>query len=122
MTVTLCRTITVGDLSYDPDAGRLYKYGHPITLSPAPLRLLAFFMEHAERSFVMDDLIQRFYGRQVEPDERTRAVIRSQVRWIRLAIEDGTGPWLTSERQGPRYGLWTQPPVARAAHLAGRLN
>lgn len=110
--------ISVGALSYDPETIRLYKYGRAISLGLAPLRLLAFLMAHSERSFATDDLIVRLWGDQVLPEPKSRAVIRTQVKRIRDAIEDGTGPWLVCEGCGYGYGLWVNPPVVRAQQLA----
>lgn len=108
--------LTVGALTYDPSARRLYKYGRAIKLGPAPLRLLLLLMEQPDRAHRVDDLIATISGEQVLPDTRARAVIRQQVRRIRLVIEDATGPWLIGERQWG-YGLWVDPPVVRAEEL-----
>jgi DNA-binding response OmpR family regulator len=112
--------ITVGDLSYDPERRRLAKYGRPLSLSPAPLKLLAFLMEHSERSFTVDELIAHLWGEGAPCDERARAVIWSQIRRIRLTIEDDTGPWLISEGAGRGYSLWLETPVSQASLLAMR--
>jgi DNA-binding winged helix-turn-helix (wHTH) protein len=82
--------------------------------------LLVFLMEHPERSFLTDDLIVRLWSGQVKVDSKARCLIRSQVRHIRRAIEDGTGPWLVSELKGRGYGLWICPPVLRAEQLLAR--
>lgn len=108
--------IAVGALTYDPETHRLYKYGRAISLGPSPLRLLVYLMEHAERAIRTDDLIHEVWGGEVLVDRKGRAVVRQQVRRIRSAIEDDTGPWLVNETCG--YGLWVQPPVPRAEQLA----
>ena len=110
--------IAVGALTYDPETKRVYKFGRAISIPPAPLRLLVFLMSHADRSFTADELIGHLWGAAVLPDEKARAVVRSQVRRIRLAIEDDSGPWLVSEVKSAGYGLWIEPPVTRAQQLA----
>lgn len=110
--------IAVGALTYDPNTKRLYKYGRAISIPPTTLRLLVFLMEHAERSFSTDELIARVWGAQVLPDERARAMVRSQIRRIRLAIEDDAGPWLITEAMGlVGYGLWVEPPITQVRQL-----
>lgn len=105
--------IAVGALAYDPERDRLYKYGRAISISPGPLRLLVLLMRSPERSFRVDELVALLGGEDSAPSERARATVRSQVRRIRLAIEDDTGPWLVRDGRWRGYGLWLDPPLTR---------
>jgi DNA-binding response OmpR family regulator len=107
--------IAVGALAYDPECDRLYKHGRAISISPGPLRLLVLLMKNPERSFRVDELVAMLRGEEAAPCHRARATVRSQVRRIRLAIEDDTGPWLVRDGRWRGYGLWMSPPFTRAS-------
>ena len=59
-------------------------HGHPLDLGPTEFKLLHFLMQHPERVYGRDQLLDRVWGRDVFVEERTVDVC---VRRLRKTLE-----------------------------------
>jgi DNA-binding response OmpR family regulator len=77
--------VSMGQLSMDPVARRVYKGDQEVQLSAREFDLLAILMKNAGRAMSRDELIKLVWGDDWVGDPRTLDV---HVRWLRLKIEE----------------------------------
>lgn len=77
--------VSMGQLSMDPVARRVYKGDQEVQLSAREFDLLATLMKNAGRAMSRDELIKLVWGDDWVGDPRTLDV---HVRWLRLKIEE----------------------------------
>jgi two-component system response regulator RegX3 len=77
--------ITVGKLSLDPSARRVFKDDQELELSAREYDLLVVLMEHTGQALSRAVLHDRVWGEGWIGDPRTLSV---HIRWLRLKIED----------------------------------
>jgi len=77
--------VSMGQLSMDPVARRVYKGEQEVQLSAREFDLLAILMKNAGRAMSRDELIKLVWGDDWVGDPRTLDV---HVRWLRLKIEE----------------------------------
>ena len=83
--VTQLQPVTLGDLSLDPVARRVYKGEQELQLSAREFDLLTSMIKNAGRAMSRDELLSEVWGDDWIGDPRTLDV---HVRWLRLKIED----------------------------------
>jgi two-component system phosphate regulon response regulator PhoB len=76
-------SIEAGGLVLDTASHRVSADGHPVPLGPTEYRLLQFFMEHPERVYSRNQLLDRVWGGNVYVEERTVDV---HIRRLRKAL------------------------------------
>ena len=76
--------VAAGGLELSPASHRVTAKGAAIELGPTELRLLHFFMTHAERVYSRTQLLDQVWGTQVFVEERTVDV---HIRRLRAALE-----------------------------------
>ena len=76
--------ITLGNITLDPVSHRVKVGDEKINLGPTEFRLLRYFMQHPERVFRRDQLLDHVWGRNVYIDDRTVDV---HIRRLRKALE-----------------------------------
>lgn len=79
------QNVSMGQLSMDPVARRVYKGDQEVQLSAREFDLLAILMKNAGRAMSRDELIKLVWGDDWVGDPRTLDV---HVRWLRLKIEE----------------------------------
>ncbi|MCA1660731.1 MAG: phosphate regulon transcriptional regulator PhoB [Novosphingobium sp.] len=82
-------TLTVGDLTLDPNAHKVTRRGRPLSLGPTEFRLLRHFMENPGRVFSRGQLLDAVWGTASEIELRTVDV---HIRRLRQAIEIAAAP------------------------------
>ncbi len=70
-------------LSLNPVEHRVEAHGHDIELAPTEFRLLSFFMNHPDRVYSREQLLDRVWGRGIYVEERTVDV---HIRRLRKAL------------------------------------
>ena len=75
--------LSIGDLEMDLTTHRVTRDGRTIHLSPTQFRLLRFLMEHPDRVFSRDQLIDRVWGNNIHVLSRTVDV---HIRRLREAL------------------------------------
>ena len=83
--VTQLQPVTLGDLSLDPVARRVYKYEQEVQLSAREFDLLTTLIKNAGRALSREELLSEVWGDDWIGDPRTLDV---HVRWLRLKVED----------------------------------
>jgi len=83
--VTQLQPVTLGDLSLDPVARRLYKKENELQLSAREFDLLSLLMRNAGRALSRDELLTNVWGDDWIGDPRTLDV---HIRWLRIKVED----------------------------------
>jgi len=83
--VTLMQSITLGHLTLDPVARRVFKAGQEVQLSAREFDLLSCLMKNAGRALSREDLLGEVWGSDWIGDQRTLDV---HVRWLRLKVEE----------------------------------
>ena len=81
-------TVTVGELTVDPDNVEAYVAGEACGLTPTEFRLLYVLALEAGRVVSRDELLQRVWGRPMSPRDRTVDVF---VRKLREKVERHSG-------------------------------
>ena len=76
--------IAAGPLRLDQKSHRVHANGNEVRLGPTEFRLLRFLMNHPERVFSRETLLDRVWGQQVYVEERTVDV---HIRRLRKALE-----------------------------------
>ena len=96
--------ITLGKLTLDPVSHRVKVGEEKLTLGPTEFRLLRYFMQHPDRVFRRDQLLDHVWGRNVYVDDRTVDV---HIRRLRKALEphDADGMIQTVRGTGYRFSL-----------------
>lgn len=97
--------LTIGPLTLEPSSHRVRAGEQKIDLGPTEYRLLQFFMQHPERVFARDQLLDRVWGRNVYIDDRTVDV---HIRRLRKALEPHLAAGLIQTVRGAGYRFSTQ--------------
>ena len=97
--------LTIGPLTLEPSSHRVRAGEEKIELGPTEFRLLQFFMQHPERVFARDQLLDRVWGRNVYIDDRTVDV---HIRRLRKALEPHSAAGLIQTVRGAGYRFSTQ--------------
>jgi DNA-binding response OmpR family regulator len=93
--------ITLGRLSLDPVARRVYKGDRELQLSAREFDLLSVLMRNAGRALSREELLSEVWGTDWIGDPRTLDV---HVRWLRLKIEeDPASPLFIQTVRGHGY-------------------
>lgn len=77
--------MTIGNLTLDPIARRVFRGGQELQLSAREFDLLSILMRNAGRALSREELLSLVWGEDWIGDPRTLDV---HVRWLRLKIED----------------------------------
>lgn len=77
--------VTVGDLTLDPIARRVFKGGQELQLSAREFDLLSILIRNSGRALSREELLAQVWGEDWIGDPRTLDV---HVRWLRLKIEE----------------------------------
>jgi two-component system, OmpR family, phosphate regulon response regulator PhoB len=96
--------VTIGDIEIDRVAHRVHRAGQEIHLGPTEFRLLDHFMQHPERVFSREQLLDRVWGSDVYVEVRTVDVHVGRLRKA-LRIEGTDDPIRTVRSAG--YALRT---------------
>ncbi len=92
--------IKLGPLILEPSSHRLRAGKEKVELGPTEFRLLQFFMQHPERVFSREQLLDRVWGRNVYIDDRTVDV---HIRRLRKALEPHDAADLVQTVRGTGY-------------------
>ena len=76
--------VAVSGLTLNRSLHQVKAHGHPLDLGPTEFKLLHFLMQHPERVYGRDQLLDRVWGRDVFVEERTVDVC---VRRLRKTLE-----------------------------------
>lgn len=82
---TQLQPVTLGNLSLDPIARRVFKGEQELQLSAREFDLLTTMVKNAGRALSREELLSEVWGDDWIGDQRTLDV---HVRWLRLKIED----------------------------------
>ena len=83
--VAQTQSVTLGNLSLDPVARRVFKGDQELQLSAREFDLLSNLMKNAGRALSREELLTEVWGSDWIGDQRTLDV---HVRWLRLKVED----------------------------------
>ena len=97
--------VTIGPLTLEPSSHRVRAGEKKIDLGPTEFRLLRFFMQHPERVYAREQLLDRVWGRNVYIDDRTVDV---HIRRLRKALEPHQAAGLIQTVRGAGYRFSTQ--------------
>jgi len=97
--------IKIGTLTLEPSSHRVRAGKEKIELGPTEYRLLQFFMQHPERVYAREQLLDRVWGRNVYIDDRT---VNVHIRRLRKALEPHQAAGLIQTVRGAGYRLSTQ--------------
>ena len=92
--------ITIGMLTLDPASHRVKVGEKKLDLGPTEFRLLRYFMQHPDRVFRRDQLLDQVWGRNVYIDDRTVDV---HIRRLRKALEAYEAAGLIQTVRGSGY-------------------
>ncbi len=92
--------ITLGKLTLDPASHRVKVGEEKLTLGPTEFRLLRYFMQHPDRVFRRDQLLDNVWGRSVYIDDRTVDV---HIRRLRKALEPFAADGMIQTVRGTGY-------------------
>lgn len=81
-------TLTVGDITIDRVAHRVFRNGEDVHLGPTEFRLLDYFMQHPTRVFSREQLLDTVWGTDVYVEARTVDV---HVGRLRKALKQAGG-------------------------------
>ncbi len=98
-------TITISGLMLDNSAHRVSGKGKQIDLGPTEYKLLAFFMQHADRVFSREQLLNNVWGDNIYVEERTVDV---HIRRLRKALQPSGHDNLIQTVRGSGYRLSAQ--------------
>ena len=76
--------VAISGLTLNRSLHQVKAHGHPLDLGPTEFKLLHFLMQHPERVYGRDQLLDRVWGRDVFVEERTIDVC---VRRLRKTLE-----------------------------------
>ena len=94
------------DIEMDLAAHRVRRDGDEIHLGPTEFRLLRHFMEHPQRVFSRERLLDAVWGRDVYVEPRTVDV---HIRRLRKALNDGARTDLIRTVRSAGYALDAAP-------------
>lgn len=97
--------ITLGDITMDPVSHRVRVGQEKLSLGPTEFRLLRYFMQHPDRVFRRDQLLDHVWGRNVYIDDRTVDV---HIRRLRKALEPYNADSMIQTVRGAGYRFSTQ--------------
>lgn len=97
--------IAIGNITLDPTSHRVKVGEEKISLGPTEFRLLRHFMQHPDRVFRREQLLDRVWGRNVYIDDRTVDV---HIRRLRKALEPYGVDGLIQTVRGTGYRFSTQ--------------
>lgn len=97
--------VSLGPLTLEPASHRVRAGDEPVDLGPTEYRLLKFFMQHPERVYTREQLLDRVWGRNVYIDDRTVDV---HIRRLRKALEPHNAAGLIQTVRGAGYRFSTQ--------------
>jgi two-component system phosphate regulon response regulator PhoB len=97
--------ITIGKLTLDPASHRVKVGEEKVSLGPTEFRLLRYFMQHPDRVFRRDQLLDQVWGRNVYIDDRTVDV---HIRRLRKALETYEADGLIQTVRGSGYRFSAQ--------------
>jgi DNA-binding response OmpR family regulator len=83
--VSQTQSVTLGNLTLDPVARRIFKDDQELQLSAREFDLLSNLMKNAGRALSREELLSEVWGSDWIGDQRTLDV---HVRWLRLKVED----------------------------------
>jgi len=83
--VSQTQPVTLGNLTLDPVARRIFKDDQELQLSAREFDLLSNLMKNAGRALSREELLSEVWGSDWIGDQRTLDV---HVRWLRLKVED----------------------------------
>ena len=92
--------ITIGKITLDPTSHRVKVGDEQLGLGPTEFRLLRYFMQHPDRAFRRDQLLDHVWGRNVYIDDRTVDV---HIRRLRKALEPYQADKLIQTVRGTGY-------------------
>ena len=99
-------TLSYGGLSLDTVQHKVTRNGRPVPIGPTEFRLLRHFLEHPERVFSREQLMDAVWGRDGDVELRTVDV---HIRRLRKAINlDDTLPDLVRTVRSAGYALQTE--------------
>jgi two-component system phosphate regulon response regulator PhoB len=98
--------LEAGPLRLDPTSHRVTVDGQAVDLGPIEYRLLQYFMEHQERVYSREQLLDRVWGGNVYVEERTVDV---QIRRLRKALEPYACDGFVQTVRGAGYRFSTRP-------------
>ena len=96
--------LAAGVLHLDPSSHRVSISDTPLELAPVEFQLLLFFMQHPERVYSRQQLIDRIWGTGVYVGERT---IDVHIRRLRKALEPAGHDQLIQTVRGSGYRFST---------------
>lgn len=95
------QVISIGEISLNPSARRVFKGEQEIELSAREFDVLARLMQEAGKALSRDELLDAVWGQDWVGDTRT---INVHIRWLRLKIEeDPASPRLIQTVRGYGY-------------------
>ena len=97
--------ISIGDITLDPTSHRVKVGDEKINLGPTEFRLLRHFMQHPDRVFRREQLLDNVWGRNVYIDDRTVDV---HIRRLRKALEPYGADSFIQTVRGTGYRFSTQ--------------
>jgi len=83
--ISQTQSVTLGSLTLDPVARRIFKDDQELQLSAREFDLLSNLMKNAGRALSREELLSEVWGSDWIGDQRTLDV---HVRWLRLKVED----------------------------------
>ncbi len=98
--------IILGKLTLDPASHRVKVGEEKLTLGPTEFRLLRYFMQHPDRVFRRNQLLDHVWGRSVYIDDRTVDV---HIRRLRKALEPHGVDGMIQTVRGTGYRFSLQP-------------
>lgn len=97
--------ISQGNLTLDPASHRVKVGEEELKLGPTEFRLLRYFMQHPDRVFRRDQLLDHVWGRNVYIDDRTVDV---HIRRLRKALVPYGAEHMIQTVRGTGYRFSTQ--------------
>jgi len=94
--------IKINDLMLDTSSHRVEAKGQSIDLGPTEFKLLRFFMEHPDRVFSREQVLNNVWGDNVYVEERTVDV---HIRRLRKALEKTQHQEMVQTVRGAGYRL-----------------
>ncbi len=98
--------ITLGKLTLDPASHRVKVAEEKLSLGPTEFRLLRYFMQHPDKVFRREQLLDHVWGRNVYIDDRTVDV---HIRRLRKALEPYDADDMIQTVRGTGYRFSLQP-------------
>jgi two-component system phosphate regulon response regulator PhoB len=97
--------VTARDLVFDPISHHVTIDGHTVSIGPTEFRLLGFFINHQDRVYSRDQILDHVWGGNVYMDERTVDV---HIRRLRKALAHKDHDQLIQTVRGAGYRFSTR--------------